>query len=68
MIKKLFNGEIEILTVGDMAKTLGVNIHTIRRYVRTGKLKAQKIGRNYYVSKENFREFVSGGRTAEATG
>jgi len=59
-IKKFFNGDIELLKVEDIAKTLDVSLETIRRYVRAGKLKAQKIGKRYYVSKDNFKSFVNG--------
>ena len=60
MVKKLFNGEVELLKVGDIAKTLDIHPETILRYIRRDKLKAQKIGRRYYVSKEMFKEFVNG--------
>ena len=58
--KKFFGGEIELLKVEDIANTLDVSLETIRRYMRTGKLKAQKIGRRYYVSKDSFKDFVNG--------
>jgi len=58
--KKFFGGEIELLKVEDIGKTLDVSLETIRRYIRTGKLKAQKIGQRYYVSKDSFKAFVNG--------
>jgi len=58
---KLFSGEIELLKVEDIAKALSCNMETIRRYIRQGKIKAQKIGRRYYVSKENLKTFTNGG-------
>lgn len=60
--KKFFGGEIELLKVEDISQALNVSMETIRRYVRTGKLKAQKIGRRYYVSKDNFKAFANGGQ------
>lgn len=57
---KLLGGEIELLKVEDLAKVLGCNMETIRRYIRQGKLKAQKIGRRYYVSKDNLKAFANG--------
>jgi len=59
---KLFNGEIEALRVEDIAKALKCHPLTIRRYIRAGKLKAQKIGRRYYVSKDSLKEFINGGK------
>lgn len=58
---KLMGGEIELLKVEDLAEVLGCNMETIRRYIRQGKLKAQKIGRRYYVSKDNLKTFANGG-------
>ena len=60
--KKFFNGEIELLRVDDLVKTLGIHRETVRRYIRAGKLKARKIGRRYYVSKDSLKEFVNGGK------
>lgn len=58
--KKFFDGDIELLKVEDIAETLGVHAVTIRRYIRIGSLKARKIGKRWYISKERFREFVDG--------
>ncbi len=58
---KLFSGELELFKVEDIAKELGCNMETIRRYIRQGKIKAQKIGRRYYVSKDNLKAFANGG-------
>jgi len=63
--KKFFGGEIELLKVEDISQALNVSMETIRRYVRTGKLKAQKIGRRYYVSKDNFKAFANGGQVTK---
>jgi len=61
---KLLGGEIELLRVDDIAKGLGVNKETIRRYIRQGKIKAQKIGRRYFVSADNLKTFTNGGTPA----
>ena len=66
--KKFFNGEIELLRVEDLAKTVGVHMETIKRYIRAGKLKARKIGKRYYVSKESLKEFVNAGEQGEGKG
>ena len=57
---KFFSGEIELLRVADIARTLKTCEKTIRTYIRDGKLKARKIGKRWYVTKEKFREFVEG--------
>lgn len=60
MTSKLFNGEIELLKVNDLAKSLSVHPGTILRYIREKKLPARKIGRSYFVSKENFKKYIDG--------
>ena len=60
MTSKLFNGEIELLRVNDIAKSTGSHPGTILRYIREKKLQARKIGKAYFVSKENFKKFIDG--------
>ena len=60
MVKKFFNGKIELMPLDVLAQKLGIHIVTIRRYVRQGKLKARKIGRSYYVSRDSLKDFVNG--------
>jgi len=57
---KLLGGEIELLKAEDLAKALDCNLETVRRYIRSGKIKAQKIGRRYYVSRDNLKAFANG--------
>lgn len=59
-VTKFFGGEIELLRVEDIAKVLKVHNATIRRYIKTGRLKAQRIGKRYFITKERFSEFVNG--------
>jgi len=60
MTSKLFNGEVELLKVTDIARSTKTHPGTILRYIREKKLLARKIGRSYFVSKENFKKFVDG--------
>ncbi len=57
---KLLGGEIELLKAEDLAKALNCNKETILRYIRSGKIKARKIGRRYYVSRDNLKAFANG--------
>lgn len=41
-----------------VSKTLNVSRITVYRYIKEGKLKAVKVGRNYYVCQEDFQEFI----------
>jgi len=53
------------LTTEDVAKLLELNIGTIRRYIREGKLRAILIGREYRVRREDFEEFLEERKTRD---
>ncbi len=42
----------------DLAKILEVNIMTIYRYIKAGRLKAYKLGREFRIDKEEFNKFL----------
>ncbi len=42
----------------DLAKLLDVNIMTIYRYIKAGRLKAHKIGRDFRIAKNEFDAFL----------
>lgn len=42
----------------DLAKLLEVNIMTIYRYIKSGRLKAHKIGRDFRIGKKEFNTFL----------
>lgn len=42
----------------DLAKLLDVNIMTIYRYIKAGRLKAHKIGRDFRIEKSEFNAFL----------
>lgn len=48
----------EFYTAQDLATKLGVNIMTIYRYIKAGKLKAYKIGKEYRIDQEEFTAFL----------
>jgi excisionase family DNA binding protein len=52
--------DLDVLTVQELAKTLNASETTIRRYLRSGKIKGQKVGAQTYVTAENLRRFLSG--------
>ena len=47
----------------DLAKKLKVNIMTIYRYIKAGKLKAYKIGKEFRIGKVEFEKFLYKART-----
>jgi excisionase family DNA binding protein len=50
-------GEVRIFELRDVAARLGISMNTLRRYVRTGRLTAQKVGVKWMVSEDAIREF-----------
>ncbi|WP_103530954.1 helix-turn-helix domain-containing protein [Streptomyces sp. SM11] len=59
------NDERELYSVGEVAELLGLHVRTVRNYVRDGRLKAVRIGKQYRISKEDFAALT--GRPADAT-
>jgi excisionase family DNA binding protein len=49
---------IPFLSPEDVAERLGLNVRTIRRYIREGRLKATRIGKQYRVAANDFQAFV----------
>jgi len=47
------------LTVPEVARNLRVNEETIRRNVRSGRLKAEKIGNQWFIHRRNLSLFTA---------
>lgn len=52
--------DMKLYTVQNLSKILDVTPVTLRKYIRTGRIRAQKIGRRYVVSYESLKEFLNG--------
>lgn len=50
--------EKEFYKAEDLAKLLEVNIMTIYRYIKAGKFKAYKIGKEFRIGKDEFTNFL----------
>ena len=48
----------EFYTARELADKLRVNIMTIYRYIKAGKLKAYKIGKEFRIDKAEFNNFL----------
>ncbi len=53
----------DFYTAQDLADKLLVNIMTIYRYIKAGRLKAYKIGKEYRIDKVEFESFLRRVRT-----
>lgn len=55
--------EKEFYKAEDLAEKLSVNIMTIYRYIKAGKLKAYKIGKEFRIDKNEFIKFLNSVKT-----
>ncbi|MFC8074621.1 helix-turn-helix domain-containing protein [Streptomyces sp. NPDC057307] len=53
------SGERELYSVGEVAERLGLHVRTVRNYVRDGRLKAVRIGKQYRISRADFEALTS---------
>lgn len=49
---------MQVYNLKEVVKLLGLNIQTIRLYIKEGKLKASKIGTHYIVTSDAIKEFL----------
>lgn len=47
------------LSTYQVAKSLGVNIQTVRHYIRKGELKAARVGKKYIITQEDLDAFLA---------
>ncbi len=52
------NSEREFYKAEDLADLLQVNIMTIYRYIKAGRLKAYKFGKEFRIDKKDFEDFL----------
>ncbi len=53
----------EFYTAQDLADKLGVNIMTIYRYIKAGRLKAFKFGKEFRIEVKEFEAFLNKHKT-----
>jgi excisionase family DNA binding protein len=49
----------EFYTTEELAEKLKLNIMTIYRYIKAGKLKAHKIGKEFRIGRVEFERFIN---------
>jgi putative resolvase len=53
----------EFYTAEELATKLKLNVMTIYRYIKAGKLKAHKIGKEYRIGRVEFERFINSTKT-----
>ncbi len=46
------------LKVEDIARELDLHVNTVRGWIRDGKLKATRVGRDYRIKREDYEKFL----------
>lgn len=49
---------MKIYDLKEVVNLLGLNIQTIRKFIKEGKLKASKVGTHYMVTEDAIKEFL----------
>lgn len=57
------NPRDEFYTAEELATKLKLNVMTIYRYIKAGKLKAYKIGKEFRIEKAEFERFMNKAKT-----
>lgn len=55
--------EKDFYTAKELAEKLSVNVMTIYRYIKAGKLHAYKIGKDFKIEKQEFERLLQSART-----
>ena len=50
--------ETPVYNLRDLSKKLKMSVRTLREYVKSGELKATKIGKAYYITEPNLLAFL----------
>jgi excisionase family DNA binding protein len=54
-------GETPIYDLKSLSKKLKISVRTLREYVKSGELKAKKVGKAYYITEPNLMDFLGSG-------
>ena len=55
---------VEYLSIEEVAQRLQLHVRTVRRYVRGGRLKSVRVGKQYRIAPEDLAAFVTPGAAA----
>jgi excisionase family DNA binding protein len=55
--------EKEFYTAKDLAQKLGMNVMTVYRYIKAGRLTAYKIGKEFRITYTDFEKFLNKAKT-----
>ncbi len=50
-------GQLRLYDLEELSEKLQVNVRSLRRWIREGKIKAKKLGVKYYISEQSLNEY-----------
>lgn len=50
-------GELRLYDLEELSEKLQVNVRSLRRWIREGKIKAKKVGVKYYITEQSLKEY-----------
>ena len=57
-VKGMCIEDTQVCDLKALSKRLNIGVRTLKVYVKTGKLKAKKIGRSYFVTETSLMDFL----------
>jgi len=51
-------GDTTFYSTEELSKILGITLPTLRKYIKSGKLKGKKIGGTWFVAESNLKKFL----------
>ena len=51
---------VQYYDLAELEKRLGISLWTLRRYIQRGELRAQKVGRKYFVNSGELQRLLEG--------
>jgi predicted site-specific integrase-resolvase len=58
-------GNLILFDLEELSKELDISVFSLREYIKKGKLRAQKLGKKYFVTQDSINEYFSTGELAE---
>lgn len=57
--------DLVVYDVKECAEMLNISQQTVRKYVKSGDLRGQKVGGKQYVTEDTIKEFLKGGKASK---
>jgi len=52
-------GNLSLYDLEELSVLLNITVFSLREYIKKGKLKAQKMGKRYFITQESLNEYFS---------